>query len=326
MPPTVHPFVPYIALQPFSIAMAALPPRHFLALINPISGTGRKEQAVKYLQDQCAERQHPLQVWPTTANGNYLWLEDKIANEGITDVVIIGGDGTVNQVINALRHLPVQFGIVPFGSGNGVALAAGISKKSNEAIDNLFSGLGVPTDAFLLNGHFSCLLSGLGFDAQVAYEFANSGQRGFLSYAQQSIKQFFRAHPYQFEIETGGLSFFVEAYLISIANSNQFGNQVTIAPQASLSDGLLDIVIVQKMNKVRLPFAVLRQIRGNNRLQQLVDDIGREPILYFQAKELRIHNRKHAPLHIDGEPQETAHDIAIEIMPGCFTLIQPQTA
>ncbi len=97
------------------------------------------------------------------------------------------------------------------------------------------------------------MLSGIGFDAKVAHDFAEKATRGLITYTQQSLINFFKAHPYQFEIITDDISFFTEAYFISIANSNQFGNNMTIAPQASIADGLLDIVIVQKMNKARLP-------------------------------------------------------------------------
>ncbi|HAI85267.1 MAG TPA: diacylglycerol kinase, partial [Chitinophagaceae bacterium] len=95
--------------------------------------------------------------------------------------------------------------------------------------------------------------------------------RGLLTYAQQSIVALFKAQPYQFKVSLPEFEFFTDAYFISVANSNQFGNNFTIAPKASLSDGLLDIVVVQKMSKMKLPFAILRQIRGNNKLQALVD-------------------------------------------------------
>lgn len=166
------------------------------------------------------------------------------------------------------------------------------------------------------------MLSGIGFDAQVAQDFSTKASRGLLTYTQQSIANYFKAHPYQFEVKVNGFSFFTEAFFISIANGNQFGNNVTIAPQANLNDGLLDIVIVQKMNKAKLPFAVLKQIRGNNKLQELVEDIGRKNVLYFQTPSLSIKNLKLAPLHIDGEPTETSGEFEISIMKDCFNLIQ----
>jgi diacylglycerol kinase (ATP) len=86
---------------------------------------------------------------------------------------------------------------------------------------------------------------------------------------------------------------------------------------------LLDIVIVQKMNKARLPFAIIKQVRGNNKLQQLVDDVSHKNILYFQTPSLTIKNLKHAPFHVDGEPREMSEEFKISILPKCFRLLQP---
>ena len=259
----------------------------------------------------------------TNPLGNYDFLKDKIEKDRFTDVVMVGGDGTVNSVVSALQGVKVNFGIIPMGSGNGLACCAGIPKNPSKALDVIFEGNATNVDGFKLNDEFSCMLSGLGFDAQVAHDFANSASRGLFTYTQQSLFNFFKAHPYQFEIILNNFSFFTDAFLICIANSNQFGNNFKIAPKASLNDGLLDIVVVQKMNKAKLPFAILRQIRGNNELQKLVEDITNNNILYFQTPSLTIRNLKHAPFHVDGEPRESQNEFKIEIIKNCFRLIQP---
>ena len=110
------------------------------------------------------------------------------------------------------------------------------------------------------------LLCGIGFDADVAHEFAKQKTRGLQTYFRISTMQFFKSKPYPFEIHADDRILKTEAYFISVANSNQFGNNFTIAPQASMSDGLLDIVIVKKMNKIILPFSVFFQVSGNNKL------------------------------------------------------------
>ena len=252
------------------------------------------------------------------------FLREHIVKEHFTDIVILGGDGTVNQVTGALRDTGVHFGIIPVGSGNGLARAAGIPTSMKAAIELIFNGAAEAVDAFTVNGSYACMLSGMGFDAQVAHDFAQKSSRGLFTYTQQSIIQFFKANPYQFEIVLDNFSFFTDAFFISIANSNQFGNNAIIAPQASLSDGLLDIVIVQKMNKAKLPFAILRQMRGNNKVQQLVEDMSTKNILYFQTPSLRIKNPKLAPLHIDGEPRDAVEEIQVEIIPKAFLLIKPK--
>ncbi len=296
--------------------------RKIIYLVNPISGTSKKEGLKKLIERETTAQGIPFEIAITNADGDYDLLKDKIISEKFTDVIMTGGDGTVNQVTGALRDVPLRFGIIPVGSGNGLARAAGIPTKPQLALAMIFAGKSQKIDAFLINNQYACMLSGIGFDAQVAHDFATKASRGLLVYTQQSIINFFKAHPYQFEVVIDGFSFFTDAFFISIANSNQFGNNFTIAPQASLHDGLLDIVIVQKMNKAKLPFVMLKHIRGNNKLQQLVEEMSQKNILYFQTPSLTIKNIKHAPLHIDGEPRETAEEFSIEIIKDCFDLIQ----
>lgn len=297
--------------------------RKLIYLINPIAGTRKKQQLREMIERETSSRGLEYAILPTHPSGNYDDVIDLITAKGFTDVIAVGGDGTVNQVVQSMRHLPIRFGIIPVGSGNGLALAANIPLKLQAALSLIFEGSSARIDAFMINQRFSCLLSGLGLDARVAHEFAKANSRGLISYTQQSLLQFFKAQPYLFEIVLDQFSFFTDAFFISVANSNQFGNQLTIAPQASLNDGLLDIVIVQKMHKAKLPFAILKQIRGNNRLQELVESFTNKNILYFQTPSLVIKNPKLAPLHIDGEPATTAESFKIEILPSCFELIQP---
>lgn len=297
--------------------------RKIIYLVNPISGTSKKDLLLKNIEAVCKQQEIAYEIEATNPAGDYDFLRDRIISENITDIVIIGGDGTVNQVIGALHNEPVRFGIIPYGSGNGLAFAANIPKKPKKALELVLAGTAKPVDAFTINDRFSCMLSGLGFDAQVAHDFASKASRGLFTYTQQSLLNYFKAQPYQFEIILENFSFFTDSFFISIANGNQFGNNFTIAPNANLGDGMLDIVIVQKMNKAKLPFAILRQIRGNNKLQELVDDISQKNILYFQTPSLTIKNLKLAPLHIDGEPVETQEELNIKILPNCFKLIQP---
>ena len=297
--------------------------RKIIYVFNPISGRKRKQTFLKKIETATKEQNLQYEFFSANPNGDYKLLRRKIESEKITDVVIIGGDGTVNQVTGSLRGCNVKFGIIPAGSGNGLAYTAGIPKNLNKALQIIFNQPTKKTDAFMVGSYYACMLSGFGFDATVAHKFAALPTRGLITYVKQSLLHFFKATAYSFEITTGDVSFFTDAYFISIANSNQFGNNVTIAPKASLSDGLLDIVIVQKMHKVRLPLAVLKQVRGKNKLRKITNDIIGKSVLYFQTDKLTIRNLKHAPLHIDGDPYKTAGEFKIEIIKDCFELIQP---
>ncbi len=297
--------------------------RKFIYFINPISGTGGKTLLLAAIKQKTALQNIPYEILHTNAEGDYHYLVDKILIEKITDVIICGGDGTVNQIANALRNVDINIGIIPMGSGNGLAFAAKIPKKPEKALEIIFKGNSEYVDGFYINRRFSCMLCGLGFDAQVAHDFARQKKRGLPTYVKQSTRNFFTARPYPFKIEMDGTTFDTEAFFISIANSNQFGNNFTIAPQASLHDGLLDIVVVNKMSKLRMVWAILKQIR-NGQVRMYEDKkYHRNDIHYFQAKKLSIKNPSLAPLHIDGDPAETAGLFSIEVIERAFRLLMP---
>lgn len=297
--------------------------RQLLFFINPISGKGKNAGLKTIIGQKMAGNNLAYQILDTDKHGNYSYLPEKILTEKITDVVICGGDGSINQVVSHLTETNVRIGIIPLGSGNGLALAAGIPRNASAALDLIIRGNALPTDSISINDTFSCMLCGLGFDAQVAHDFAKQNTRGLMTYIKQTIRNFFRANTYPFEIHINNKRISTDAFFISIANSNQFGNKVTIAPKASLSDGLLDIVIVKKTNKAYLVYALLKQIRMGK-----VHDIHSGPgddktVLYLQTDTLTIQNPSMAPLHIDGEAVDSASAFNIHVMKHAFRLIRP---
>jgi YegS/Rv2252/BmrU family lipid kinase len=297
--------------------------RYIIYIINPISGTRTKKNLQEFIEKKTIEQQIPFQIFPSVANGDYSFLHPLIKEKRVTDVVIAGGDGTVSQVVSSLMNCNVNFGIIPCGSGNGLALAAKISKQPAKALDNIFNGTPSAIDGFYINGQFACMLCGLGFDAKVAHDFAQQSTRGLATYIKQVVKNFFSAKTYSFALTIKGKTFTVDAYFISIANSNQFGNNFTIAPAASLTDGLLDIVIVTNQNKLSLLLETFKQVRGKNKLQTEIITKDKKGISYFQTEAIHIINHSSAPLHIDGDPAETPDELKITIKKKCFRLIQP---
>lgn len=297
--------------------------RHILYIVNPISGTRTKKDLQKFIEKKTAERNIPFQVFPSVASGDYSFLEDYIRENKVTDVVIAGGDGTVSQVVASLMHHKLNFGIIPCGSGNGLAFAAGIPKQPEKALEIIFNGTAVPTDGFYINDHFACMLCGLGFDAKVAHDFAQQPKRGLATYVKEVVKNFFSATGYTFELSLHNRKFQTDAFFISIANSNQFGNNFTIAPKASLSDGMLDIVIATEQSKLSLLLQTFRQITGKIKLQPLSAINTEKAVIYFQTDRLSIKNISEAPLHIDGDPAETPEELEIAVKKKCFRLLQP---
>ncbi len=297
--------------------------RKIIYLINPVSGINDKNFFIRIIEKKTRQQDIPFQILHTNAEGNYQFLKEKIDSDNITDIVICGGDGTINKVAKALIDADVRIGIIPMGSGNGLANAAGIPKNIKRALKVIFKGKASYVDSFFINDQFSCMLCGLGFDAQVAHDFAQQPERGLKTYISQTIKNFLSARAYQFDITVRGKCFTADAYFISIANSNQFGNRFTIAPRARLNDGMLDLVVVKKMRKLKLLWEVIKQVISGK--LHNIDEVNfaKRDIIYFQSDRFIIRNLNNAPLHIDGDPADTTSRFVIEVIPDAFKLIQP---
>ena len=298
--------------------------RNIIYIINPIAGTRTKKNLQQFIEKKTAEKKFSFQFFPSVASGDYSFLLPIIKEQKITDIVIAGGDGTISRVVSSLMNADVNFGIIPCGSGNGLALTAKIPVATNKALDIIFTGKPAAIDGFYINHQFACMLCGLGFDAKVAHDFAQQSKRGLGTYIKQVVKNFFAATPYPFVIKVDGKKFTADAFFISIANSNQYGNNFTIAPEACLSDGLLDIVIATSQSKLSMLVQTFKQISGKNKLETGTLEMKKHGIIYFQTDKLSISNLSQAPLHIDGDPAETADEVEIEVKKKCFRLIQPR--
>ena len=297
--------------------------RKILFFINPISGTTSKLHLEKKIIKKCNENDVGFEILFTAKDGNYSFLTDKIHGESITDIVICGGDGSLRSIIAAILNIKINVGIIPLGSGNGLAFTAKIPRQINKAFDIVFQGKNQCIDAFLVNGSLSCMLCGIGLDAQVAYDFSLQKKRGLSTYIQQTFKNFISAKAYSFEVKTDKTKFKAEAYFICIANSNQFGNNFKIAPEANLSDGLLDVIVVKKMSKPKIVWSVFKQMQSGKISDVKEKDFHQKDILYFQTKNIEITNSQMAPLHIDGDHTATYKELRIEVLPSAFNLLVP---
>lgn len=294
--------------------------RRFLFLRNPRAGVQKGVPLTQLIQQKCNAASLAYEIRDTSANGNYEWLCTKIVTDHITDVIICGGDGTISAVAASVCNLNVNIGIIPRGSGNGLAFAAGIPKNPEKALDIILKGHSSFVDAFTINNQFSCMLSGIGFDAQVAHDFDRQTKRGFLKYIQLTLKNLFKIKTYPFTIRSSSITITPKAHFVSIANSNQFGNHITIAPKASLNDGLLDVVVVEKANFALLLIRVLWHIRFGTFTE---DYQKRSGIIYFQTNALTVENPALAPFHIDGDGKETAAVFDVKVIPNAYRLLMP---
>ncbi|MBU6306481.1 MAG: diacylglycerol kinase [Bacteroidetes bacterium] len=303
--------------------------RKLLYIINPIAGNGSRGLLRKLIEEQTRTAGFDFECHDSTIGGDYEELLSYAPLAGFTDIIIAGGDGTINQVVGAFRHLNLPFGIIPCGSGNGLARAAKLSTDPSKALATIFSGTPRPIDGYTVNGQFACELTGLGFDGAVAHAYASSDTRGLNTYIRHAIKQFASAPSYKFNVRVLGQEIALDAYMITVANADQFGNKVTIAPHASISDGLLDVVIVKKQNKIPLLWRAYRQLSGRNRplrgeeiVASLSSGAQQQDIHYWQVPSIEIENLGGALIHIDGEPSEAISYTQLRVLPLAFTLIR----
>ena len=297
--------------------------RYIIYIVNPVSGGKNKSSLSDLIAAKMDAAAIPFSIHSSVPSADYSFLLPLIEEKKATDIVIAGGDGTINGVLSSLHLTKLRFGILPLGSGNGLAWTAKIPALMEKAIDVILAGKAAETDAFSINGRFACMLCGVGFDAQVAHDFANDPNRGLITYVKKTVSNFFTAKGYPFTIHSGEEVMQTEAFFVSIANSNQFGNHFTIAPKASLTDGLLDIVIVSKQNKLNLLYQTMRQVGGFNSLVEANIGKSNAAIVYFQSPEVTVLNPSLAPLHIDGDPAAAAEEIHVKVIPGCYQLLVP---
>lgn len=297
--------------------------RKILFFINPISGTRNKLHLEEKIVKKCIEKGISFEILFTSKEGDYGFLYEKITEENVSDIAICGGDGSISPIVSSILNLPVNIGIVPLGSGNGLARTAGIPLSVDKALDLILEGKGRPTDAFLINKRLSTHVSGLGFDAKVAHDFSMAKNRGLNSYTKIAFKNFTSAKTYPFVIQVEGKIINSEAFLICIANSNQFGNNFKVAPKASICDRLLDIVVVKKTSKPQAVLSFVKQLLIGNLTSIHSNNFQKNNILYFQTDKIEILNPRFAPLHIDGDPADTFKEFSIEILPSAYQLIQP---
>ena len=296
--------------------------RQLLFLINPISGTGKKRRLFELIERTMKANGFEFVIRHTDPSGEYGELKQELVQGVWTDVVVAGGDGSVQAVADLLFGTSVRLGIIPAGSGNGMAYGAGISSNWNRALNQVVQGKAYRTDGYEVNGQRGCMLMGLGYDARVAKAFVHQRKRGFWRYIQICWSLFFKENRYRLRIHTSDGILEGTFFFVSLANSNQFGNRVTIAPKADMHDGKLDLILVSSGSAVRKTFGLIHQILFGRPVSIAEARQQSSIVRYVQASIVEIENLDLAPLHVDGEPKPTAERMLVRVLPGVFWMVR----
>lgn len=274
-------------------------------IMNPISGTNSKAAIPSLIDSYIDKELFEYEIRKTERAGHASEIATEAKNNHVDIVVAVGGDGTVNEVARSIVHSGTALGILPCGSGNGLArhlLLPMNLKKSLEVINECVIR---DLDYGVINEHPFFCTCGMGFDAFVSMKFAESGKRGPISYAENILREGLKYKPetYTLEDETGTKQY--KAFLISCANASQYGNNAYIAPQASMSDGLMDVIIMEPFDVIEAPqvsFDMFNKTLDKN-----------SKIKTFRCKKLHITRSKPGVIHYDGDPVMTGADIDIHL-------------
>ena len=287
-------------------------------IINPKSGTQSKEQILHLLDEKLDKSRYIPEVIYTEWAGHAVEIAARKAKEEVFAVVAIGGDGTINEIARSLVHTKTALGIIPCGSGNGLARHLQIPMEAKKAIDIINEGLIDIIDYGKINDVPFFCTCGVGFDAFVSLKFAKAGRRGPLTYLEKTLLESLKYQPETYELETEDGTLKYKAFLIACGNASQYGNNAYIAPQAMLTDGLLDVTILE-------PFTVLDVPSLSFQLfNKTIDQNSR--IKTFRCQTLRIHRTKPGVVHFDGDPMMMGENIDVKVIKEGLQVIIPRYA
>lgn len=279
--------------------------RKVVFIINPIAGAGRGKKTVKYISEVFNSTGIPYKIVFSEYAGHANQLAQQYAKKNTKLIVAIGGDGTINEVANALVGTRVALGIVPLGSGNGLARHLGIPLDYKKAIARLLHYNITRIDAALINNRYFFCTSGLGFDARVGMAFAQEGSRGFSTYVKAVIQELSRFKPTLYKLKVDGHKYKEKAFLISFANAAQYGNNAYIAPHANITDGMVDVSLIK-------PFPPLQVfVLGFKLFTRKIDRS--KYLKTYRGTKIVVKRKREGAVHIDGDPYKMGKKIKIRV-------------
>jgi len=285
------------------------------AIINPVSGTTSKKRIPDLLDQYIPGDRFEKQFFFTEYRGHAFELATKAVKEKADYIIAVGGDGTVNEVARALVDSSSVLGIVPMGSGNGLARDLAIPMDSRKALEVILERNIRTIDYCKANNRIFFCTCGVGFDASVSERFAKEKHRGPFSYMRSVLAEYMQFKPDTYEIVFENEVLSRKAFLVTCANASQYGNNAYIAPQADMNDGMLDVAILSPFSPLDVGHILVqmftKQITKNRKLQ------------YYRSKKLSLRRANPGIVHIDGEPVYMDDVISLEVFPNGLNVIVP---
>ncbi len=275
-------------------------------IMNPISGTAKKNAIPKIIEDTLDRERYEYEIIKTEYAGHASKIAKEAMEHDIDIVVAVGGDGTVNEVARAIINSKTALGIIPCGSGNGLARHLMLPLDIKKSIEIINEGEIHDLDYGIINGHPFFCTCGMGFDAFISQKFSEAGKRGPVTYIENVLKEGLKYKPETYNIIDEDGARLYKAFLISCANASQYGNNAYIAPQASMKDGFLDVIIMEPFDILDAPQVAIEMM--NKTLDKSLK------IKTFRTKHITIKRQKPGYIHYDGDPIMTDADVDVKLV------------
>jgi len=276
------------------------------------------EQKIESLKQSVALylKQRPVEIHITTYGGHGRLLAKEAIQKGCRILVAVGGDGTVNEVIQEVAKTTITLAIIPTGSGNGLARHCSIPLTIEDAVKLISEGKAVTIDLGKANGVYFISNAGVGFDAWVCNTIKQTKSRGLKMYIRQVIRNYFSYISDTYVIETDGKTMTKKAFFLNVANGKEFGYGFQIAPKATLQDGYLVMILVEKINIL-------------NGLSFVIDGwrkrlIYNKHCLYIRAKKITIKGNRLQYFQTDGDAHDCDGNCLIEVIPNALKMLVPK--
>ncbi len=286
-----------------------------IVIYNPISGKGAGEFAANMISKSVLNKKFELTFSQTNYNGHAKEIAREALENGIRYIIAVGGDGTINEIGSVLKNTNVVMGIIPIGSGNGLAKHLGMSTRIETAINQLADGKESKIDTLTINNRFAVNVSGFGFDGYVAYRFNHHGKRGISTYTKIGLTEYFRYPIQEFELTIGEKTTIVKKHMLVIANASQFGNAAIIAPTADLTDGIIELVAVKLPPVLKIAGILFRLFSGKLKDNRYIQT--------YKCNSFTATSKNEVHLHIDGESMEPVNKIQVTIEPLSLNVLIP---
>jgi len=291
--------------------------KKILVVINPKAGVRSKLNLKSKIVHWFGEHfEISFLIWESAEFDISSVLIQRLSKEKFDVVIAAGGDGTVNRTAKALVNTGIPFAILPLGSGNGLAHHFKIPMNIEKAVRVITNGKVIDMDTCTINDESFFCTAGTGFDAHIGHLFAKAGKRGFATYSKIVFQEFNNYHSDEYRIVTDGREIVRKAFLVTVANANQYGNNTFIAPQADVTDGLMDVIILKPFRLVHAPSLVGRLFLKNIHKSAKIETI--------KAKEVIIYRKNADPVHFDGEPAQMQNVLHFKIVPRSLSIYVPK--